>query len=611
MAHSRYELGGEHLSGRAINPALIRRLLAFARPHLGGFAGSVALLVLLAGLTLSVPLILAEAIDRYVAAGSSALGEAARHQGVLLTGAILLGIGSAAYGCRFFQLLVINTTGQKVIHDLRMAVYAHITNRNLRYFDRHPVGTLVTRVTSDIETLNEFFISGLDVFLYDLLRISIITGLLFALDWQMALATLGVVPLIAAWAFYFQRQARRLFREVRGRVSSLNAFLNESLAGVRVIQLFRREPAASRRFHRVNRELRDAHVGTVRNFSWFFCGMELIPAMGTALILVVGYHLVLGSRLQIGDLLAFWFYLKLFIEPLRQLADKYNILQAAVASGERVFAVLDDTSALPVAAEPAHLQPDGATIRFEDVHFAYTADKPVLRGVSWSAAPGERIAFVGATGSGKTTIINLLLRFYDPTAGASPSTTSTCAPDPLRAAARLRPRPAGGLPLRRQRAGEPRPRRRGPPRRHPHGSGHRGPGRPHHPAPRRPGRPVPGARRHPHAGEQQLLAIARTLADDPRILVLDEATANVDTATEAQIEHALDRLTTGRTSVVIAHRLSTVRRADRILVMHHGEMRESGTHHELLDADGIYARLHQLQFIQPNPLEAELPPPKR
>ena len=584
------------LTGRAFDPRLFRRLLAHARPHARGFFVSMLLLLVLSFLTLSVPFIIGRSVDLYLAPDSPG-SESERWTGLLTMGGILCGIGALVFSFRWLQMLIINKTGQEVIHDLRRKVFAHISHRDLRFFDRHPVGSLVTRVTGDIETLNEFFISGVDVLISDIVRITIIAVALFFIDVRMALATLLVVPLILGWAFYFQRHARKLFRKVRGCVSRLNAFMNEALSGIDVLKIFRREGSARKRFGALNEELREAHVATVWNFSWFFPGMEFLSAMGNAAILLVGSRLVLSGDLAVGKMYSCSLLLALFIEPLRQIADKYNILQAAVAAGERVFRVLDDHSSVPVPAEPASLDAIRGDVRFEHVHFAYAPEKPVLKDITFHAPPGTHLALVGPTGSGKSTIISLLSRFYDPDRGRillDGIPLTACDPravrrrigvvlqdvflfagsvrenlslgdsgiddDTLMAAARIVQADRiiarlGGLDaVLTERASTL------------------------------------------STGEKQLLAFARTLAHDPAILVLDEATSNIDTISESLIQTALDRLIQNRTAIIIAHRLSTIQRCDRILVIHHGELREQGTHAELLAKNGIYARLHRMQF---------------
>lgn len=586
------------LSGKAIDARLLRRLLSFARPHGRGFVYSTLLLLVLAGITLTVPYLIGEAITDYFSGPvAETRTEDARSEGIIRTTMVLLGLGLATFICRLGQITLTNLTGQRVIHDLRMAVFSHITRRNLRFFDRHPVGTLVTRVTGDIETLNEFFVSGIDVLFSDLVRIGAITVLLFVIDWQMALATLAVVPLILLWAFIFQRRSRKLFREVRGEVSRTNAYMNEALTGIHVVHAFGRERAVTKRFGELNSDLRDAHMKTVRNFSWFFPGMEFLSALGMSAVVITGYHLVVAARIEPGDVVKFWLYLAMFIDPLRQLADKYNILQAAVAAGERVFHVLDDDSSLPVAADPKPLDDARGGVRFHDVEFRYDEDKPVLRGISFEAEPGSRLAFVGATGSGKSTIINLLCRFYDPDVGSiSVDGVDLRELDPQALRKRIgvvlqdvflfegtvrENLTLGDADLDDERLMEAVEAVQA----------------------TRVVQRLGGLDGHIRergatlsTGEKQLLAFARTLAHDPMLLVLDEATAHIDTETEVLLQAALDRVMEGRTAIVIAHRLSTIQECDRILVLHHGEVRESGTHEELLLANGIYARLYRLQF---------------
>lgn len=615
----------DEITGRIFDWALYRRFWPFARPRLAAIATSVVLLLLLAITTMTAPLVIRWAIDhcfegtrprpqgdnllaalndflaRFAGAAEPAgLDDDGRIRALSRVSLLAIALGIATFAFRYWQLWIANRTGQKIIYDLRRHVFAHVQTRGLRFFDTNPVGRLVTRVTSDIEALAELFTSGVDVVFYDLVMLGLTLGILLAINTELALVSLALVPFVAAWSFFFKREAQQLFREVRARVTRQNSFINESVTGIRVIQLFRNEQRANERFRLWSRELRDSHVKTVKNFSLFYPGIECFSGIGAAVILLVGNGLLNEGALSIGDMFAFWILLQKFFEPLRQISEKYNVLQSAMASGERIVTILDDDQSIPDADPPRPLPPreELGRIRFEKVHFSYDGRQEVLKGIDLDIAPGETIAIVGATGAGKSSIINVLGRFYDIAAGSVKLGgidirelpkyelrksvgivlqdvflfadtirenlrlgDESYDDDRLReACARVYALPfieglAGGL---------------------------------DHPVEER------GATFS--LGEKQLLAFARTLVHDPPVLVLDEATANIDSETEHLIQKALERLMEDRTVIVIAHRLSTIKRADRIIVMHHGEIRESGNHAELLAADGIYRRLYELQY---------------
>jgi ATP-binding cassette subfamily B protein len=576
-------------SGKIFDRALLLRLVSFARPEARAFILSSALLLLMMALSLAMPLVLGRSVDQWIQRSTDTTG-------MVVATLTLLGLGLGSFGARYVQTRLTHRTGQRLVHALRKTLFRHLLAQDLRFFDRHASGVLVTRVTQDIDTLNEFFTSGLDVMLADALRILGIAAVLFFLDWKLALATLAVMPLILLWAWFFQRRGRGFFREVRERSADANGHTSEAIAGLATVRAMGAEAWVLQAHETRNNRLRDAHLSTVRNFSWFFPGTEFLPAVGTVLLLYVGASRIESKELEVGTLISFWFYLAMFVEPLRQLADRVNILQAAVAAGDRVFRLLDESSRLDESAvRPAPSAPSGA-VRFEDVSFSYDRTA-VLHALNFEVKAGERVALVGSTGAGKSTIMALICRLYDPSSGqvlidgrALPTLPMAwlrrhigvvlqdvvlfagtvrenlllgrdAVPDEalLEALAAAQAtdlvRRMGGLDGLIRERGE-------------------------------------GLSQ----GERQLLAFARTLVQDPRIVILDEATASIDTETEAHLVLALRRVLQGRTAVVIAHRLSTIENCDRALVLHHGKVIESGTHAQLVAANGVYARLTRLQF---------------
>ncbi|MFL5494791.1 MAG: ABC transporter ATP-binding protein, partial [Gemmatimonadales bacterium] len=466
-------------------------------------------------------------------------------------------------------------------------------------FDRNPVGRLMTRVTSDVETLNELFSSGVVTIFGDVFTLVAIMGMMLAIDVRLALVTFAVIPLVWLTARVFRRRIREAFRDIRTRLARLNAYLQEQLSGMRIVQLFGREQASAKRFGRLNQEHLDAHLRSITVYAVFFPVVEVLTAVAMALLLWYGGLRTLHGTLTVGVLAAFIQYTRRFFQPLQDLSEKFNLLQSAMASSERVFSLLDEPVTVQEPARPVALsRPVRGLVRFEDVWFRYSPDGPwVLRDISFTAAPGRTIALVGATGAGKTTIVNLLLRFYDPERGRitvdgvdirelstadlrsvigfvqqdlflftgdilhNLTLDAPITPDAARQAAR---RVGADRFIERLPTG------------YAHELGERG--------------------RSLSVGERQLLSFARALALDPRILVLDEATSSVDAEAEAQIQRAIAELMAGRTSIVVAHRLSTILHADEILVLHHGEIRERGSHRELLALGGLYDRLYQLQL---------------
>ena len=577
--------------GAVYDRATLFRLGRYLRPYLGFTAGAVILLLVGAGLALVGPALTRRALD--VAIPHHDVGQ-------LFT---LAAIYLAALGVEFLsdygQTLLTAYIGQRIMYDLRMELFGHLQRLSIPFFDRNPVGRLMTRVTSDVEALNDLFTSGLVTVFGDLFTLLAIMGFMLYLDWRLALVAFCVIPLVWLTASVFRRRVREAFRQIRTRLARINSYLQEQLSGMRIVQLFERQDVSADKFDQLNRSHLDAHLDSIRLYAVFFPVIEVLTSIALALLLWYGGARVLGGTLTVGVLAAFIQYTRRFFQPLQDLSEKFNILQAAAASSERIFRLLDETTAVPEPAHPVHLpKPARGEVAFEGVWFRYSPDGPwVLRDVSFTAAPGQTVALVGHTGAGKTTIINLLLRFYDPTRGritvdgVDIRALSThelrgmigfVQQDLFLFAGDIRHNLILDAPIPPERA-EAAAIRVGADRfieRLPEGYRHR----------------LGERGRSLSVGERQLLSFARALARDPRILVLDEATSSVDTESEAQIQQAISELMSGRTSLVVAHRLSTILHADQILVLHHGELRERGTHRELLAQGGLYQRLYQLQL---------------
>jgi ATP-binding cassette subfamily B multidrug efflux pump len=570
---------------------IMRRLLGYLRPYRWHTLAAVLLLLTQSGLALVGPRLTEHALD-------VAIPHADRGLLTLLAG-LYLGTLLAEFVVEYAGTLLTTLVGQRVMYDLRMEIFTRLQRLSIAFFDRNPVGRLMTRVTSDVETLNELFSSGVVTLFGDVFTLLAIMGMMLAIDWRLALVTFSVIPLVWLTAAVFRRRVREAFRDIRLRLARLNAYLQERLTGMRVVQLFGREEASAARFAELNRDHLAAHLRSITVYAVFFPMVEVLTSIAMALLLWYGGLRVLDGTLTVGVLAAFIQYTRRFFQPLQDLSEKVNLLQSAMASSERVFALLDEPVTVEEPVAPRHLaRPVRGEVRFEGVWFRYSPEGPwVLRDISFTASPGRTMALVGHTGAGKTTIVSLLLRFYDPERGRI-----TIDGVDIRELATAELRSLIGFvqqdlflftgdilhnltldaPITPAQAGEA-ARRVGADRfieRLPEGYGHR----------------LGERGRNLSVGERQLLSFARALALDPAILVLDEATSSVDAEAEAQIQAAIAELMAGRTSLVVAHRLSTILHADEILVMHHGEIRERGTHRDLLAAGGLYQRLYQLQL---------------
>jgi len=582
------------------DPRLLKRFLPYLRSEAPAFAASLLLLFAAGALELAGPYLTKIAIDEAIPRR-----DGAQLAKIVLVYLALLGVGFAVV---YAQTLLVTRAGQRVMMRLRKDLFAHLLKMDLATFDRNAVGRLVTRVTSDVESLNELLSSGLVSILGDVITLTGITIVLFMLDARLALLCFLVLPLAIATSLVFRRRARRGFRETRERVARLNSILQETFSGIEVVKLFGKEKDNDVLFEQENAKCRDAWLETLEAFAIFFPVIQLLLTLSLATILGAGGMRVVEGTLTLGALVAFLQYVQRFFAPLRDLSEKYNVLQSALASSERIFGVLDWKEEEGGSGLP-YFPPLRGEIEFENVSFSYVEGEPVLHDVSFRVNPGERVAIVGATGSGKTTILSLLLGFYRPSRGrilidgldlaqhdarSLRRQTGTVLQDVFLFSADV----AWNLRLGDESVAADRieraldfARARGfvssLPRQLAEVVGERG--------------------RALSVGQRQLLSIARAAAADPAILLLDEATSSVDSETEALVQEAFATRLQGRTSLVVAHRLSTVRDADRILVMHHGRLVEQGTHRQLIAREGVYSKLVELQFGSEK-IEASLDP---
>ena len=583
----------------------MRRLLRYMAPYRGAIAASLALLLLNSAAQIAGPLLTKTAVDRYLAPSGAPRNSAFDGwlaadpwTGIAQLSAVYLVAILVGFLCDFGQTYLMQWTGQRAMFDLRRELMTHLQRLDISYFDRNPVGRLITRVTTDVDVLNELFASGLVTIIGDLLMLSFVIAAMFQLSPGMTGLLLAVLPVVVLVTGMFRRAVSMSYRRIRIAIARINSYLQEHVNGIAVLQLFNREERSRREFEKINRDHMEAFKDSITAYGWFYPVVEFLSMLALAMLLSYGGWRVLNGALTIGVVVAFFQYGLRFFRPIQDLSEKYNILQSAMAASERIFKLLDTPFQIRDAERPELAPPGGLDIEFDHVWFAYKDEDWVLRDVSFHIRAGETIAVVGHTGAGKTTLTNLLLRFYDVQRGTIRvggmdirdlqlhdlrRNFGIVLQDPYLFTGTL----AGNI-----RLGTPgisdAQLRQATERvnlldfvnRLPEGLE----------------QPVRERGNGYSTGQKQLISFARALAHDPRILILDEATSSVDTETEFLIRDALRNLVERRTSIVIAHRLSTIQRADRIFVMHKGKLRESGTHQELLAARGIYYKLYQLQY---------------
>jgi len=580
----------EEALGKAYDARLMRRLLAYLRPYKGQALVALAFVLAVSFLELVGPYLTKVAIDVYI--------QARDWPGLMRLSLVFLVVLVLRMATGFVQAYVLQMTGQRIMYDLRSQIFGKLQRLPMRFFDTNPVGRLMTRVIGDVDVLNNLFVAGVVTVVGDVLVLLGIMGVLLWMNWRLALVSFVVLPVIFAAAHAFQVNVRVSFRDVRTKLARLNAFMQENFLGMPTVQAFCREGENFGQFDRINALHRDANLRSITAYAVFFPVVELVASVSMALMLWYGGGQALQGMLTIGSLTAFFQYARRFFQPIQDLTDKYNIVQEAMASSERVFLLLDTPVAIASPAEPHAPRQVRGEIEFKDVTFAYVEEEVVLRDISFKVRPGERVAFVGATGAGKTSLINLLCRFYDIQKGSITFDGVDLRQWDLKTLRRaigvvqqdvflFSGSVASNIRL---------------------GHGEITDGRIRESA--RGVHADPFIQRMPKGyddeirergtnlsvGQKQLLSFARALAYDPKVLVLDEATSSVDTETELLIQDALKVLMKGRTSLVIAHRLSTIQDCDRILVLHKGTLREQGTHQELLTQGGIYAKLYALQY---------------
>ena len=577
------------VSGKAIDTKILRRIYQYLQPYKKVFWMSVGLTVLLAIVAPIRPYLIQYTIDNFILADNA--------NGLFTMVMIMFGLLAFQTIIQYYHTVLTNWLGQSAILDLRKLVFSHLLSLRLKYFDNTPIGTLVTRAVSDLETIADVFSEGLIVIIGDILQIVVIVGVMMYIDWRLTLISLATIPFLLIATYIFKERTKKAFQDVRIEVAKLNTFLQEHISGMRIIQLFVREKAEMEKFKNINRRHRIAHIKSVWYYSIFFPVVELMSATSIGLLVWYGSKEVLDGSLSLGVIVSFIMYINMLFRPIRELADKFNTLQMGMVSSERIFSVLDTQEQTPNHGTITDFPVQGK-ITFDKVRFAYTEDHYVLKNISFELQAGKTLAIVGATGAGKSSIINLLNRFYEINEGEIRvddvdikkyelsflrSKIATVLQDVFLFSDTI----AENIRLKNtdisidkiieaaKEVGA-------------HDFIMNLPGGYDYNVMER------GATLS--VGQAQLISFIRALVFNPSILVLDEATSSVDTESELLIQSAIQKLMQGRTSIVIAHRLSTIQNADQIMVLDHGEIVEIGTHQELLHLNGAYKKLYELQY---------------
>ena len=595
----------EEALGKAYDSRLMRRLLQYMKPYKWHVALALIMVAVVTPLELAPPLIFRKAIDSYfVPALKHVLPEASAWTGIGWLSLIFLAVLTFDFLAQYIQIRIMQRVGQQTMYDMRREIFAHMQRLPMSYFDRNPVGRLVTRVTTDVDALNDLFAAGVVTMINDFFLLVVMAGLLFKIDTRLALATLAVLPGILIVTMIFRKFVRDANRRIRTAIARINAFLQEYISGMSVVQLFNRERKALDEFEKRNRDNMLAWRDAILAYALFYPAVEFLSFATIALIFWSGGIRILSGTLSLGILTAFTMFAQRFFRPIQDLSEKFNILQSAMAASERIFKLLDEPVLVESDPNAIPLDHPRGEIEFRNVWFSYSnvpdpADEDwVLRDVSFRVAPGQTFAIVGHTGAGKTTLISLLLRFYDVQRGQIlldgkdirlielqdlRRQFGIVLQDPFLFTGTIETNIRLGTPGIDRATVE-------------HAVEEIGLGEFIRSLPEGVASNVNERGSTLSVGQRQLINFARALAHNPRFLILDEATSSVDTKTELLIREALNRLLCGRTALVIAHRLSTIQHADRILVFHKGRLREQGAHQELLAQRGIYYRLYQLQY---------------